>query len=63
MKFIWITALTLAVGVLGNPLAAAGPQLQTEKRQFGNESTVLPDLLHQIQDQTGAIGQLPLPIH
>lgn len=57
MKSIWITALALTVGVLGSPLDAAAPHLQTEKRQFENESFVLPDLLHAIQSQTGAIGQ------
>lgn len=59
MRYIWITVLTLTVGVLGGPLAAAGPELQTQDMQFGNESTVLPDLLHAIQSQTSAIGQLP----
>lgn len=57
MKSIWITALALIVGVLGSPLAAAGPDLQIENRQFRNESFVLPDLLHAIKSQTGAIGQ------
>lgn len=64
MKSIWITALTFAAGVLAGPLVAAGPQLQSpqlqaEKGQFLNGSTVLSDLLHQIQSQTGAIGQYP----
>lgn len=62
MKSIWITALTLAAGVLSSPLAAAGPQIQTEKRQIGNLSTIFPDLLHAIQSQTGAIGQSPSPV-
>lgn len=57
MKSIWITALALIAGVLGSPLAAAGPDLQIENRQFRNESFVLPDLLHAIKSQTGAIGQ------
>lgn len=59
MKSIWITALTLIVGVLGGPVTTAHPELQTQDMQFGNESTVLPDLLHAIQSQTSAIGQLP----
>ncbi|KAG6366076.1 hypothetical protein INS49_000252 [Diaporthe citri] len=62
MKSIWVTAVTLAAGMLGSPLAAAGPQLQTEKRQIGNVSTVLPDLLREIQSQTGAIDDI-LDLH
>ncbi|KAK7721251.1 hypothetical protein SLS64_001547 [Diaporthe eres] len=58
MKSIWITALALIVGVLGSPLAAAGPHLQIENRQFRNESFVLPDLLHAIKSQTGAIDDI-----
>lgn len=58
MRFIWIPALTLVTGVLGSPLAPAGPQLQVEQMQFVNVSTLLPDLLHAIQGQTGAIGKL-----
>ncbi|KKY38253.1 hypothetical protein UCDDA912_g01570 [Diaporthe ampelina] len=58
MKSIWVTALTLAAGGLAGPLVAAGPQPQAEKRQVLDESTVLIDLLREIQSQTGAIDDI-----
>ena len=60
MKFICITALTLVAGVLGSPVATAGPQLEVEESQFPNVSTILPDLLHSILGETHAIGNLIL---